>query len=125
MNWGKYFTEDEFKCSHTGNCKMNQDFVDKLNLLREVFGKPLIITSGYRDPTHPIEAAKKFGPGAHTTGKAVDISISRESAYKLLRLSLDFGFTGIGINQKGSARFLHIDQLENKPNQPRPTIWSY
>ena len=59
MNYGKYFKESEFVCSHTGNVAMQQSFVDQLNVLRETYGKPLRITSGYRDPTHPIEAKKK------------------------------------------------------------------
>ena len=29
---------------------------------------------------------------------------------------------GIGVNQKGNARFLHIDVKEDSP---RPNIWSY
>ena len=35
------------------------------------------------------------------------------------------GFTGIGVNQKGGARFLHLDTIESSPARPRPTIWSY
>ena len=34
-------------------------------------------------------------------------------------------FTGVGINQKGSSRFIHLDQLHEKDGYPRPTIWSY
>jgi hypothetical protein len=29
IDWGKYFTEEEFKCSHTGKCDMDQDFIDR------------------------------------------------------------------------------------------------
>ena len=62
MNYGKYFKESEFVCSHTGNVAMQQPFLDQLNVLRETYGKPLRITSGYRDPTHPIEAKKRKPP---------------------------------------------------------------
>jgi len=124
MNFGKYFSEDELKCSHTGFCNMQQSFLDQLNILRETFGKPLTITSGFRDVTHPIEARKKT-PGAHTTGQAVDIAVSREDAYKLLLIALNSGYTGIGINQKGNGRFIHLDTLVTTNSRPRPTIWSY
>ena len=87
MNYGKYFKESEFVCSHTGEVKMDQSFLDLLNALRETYGKPLRITSGYRHPTHPIEARKK-NPGAHTTGKAVDIAVNRGDAYKFLLIAL-------------------------------------
>ena len=126
MDWNTstYFSQYEFKCSHTGKCDMNPEFIDKLNDLRMAFGKPMTITSGFRDATHPIEA-KKNTPGAHTTGQAADIAVSREDAFHLLSLALSKGFTGIGIQQKGSGRFIHLDTLKNSPERPRPTIWSY
>ena len=125
FDWGKYFTRSEFECSHTHTCEMDQEFIDRLNKLREEFGKPLSINSGYRSPKHPIEYVKKT-PGAHASGKACDIGVSRQDALKLLELAMKLKFTGFGINQKGSGgRFLHLDTLENSSARPRPTIWSY
>ena len=102
MDWNTsaYFNQHEFTCSHTGKCDMDSNFINKLNELRVAFGKPMRITSGFRDVTHPIEA-KKSSPGAHTTGQAADIAVSREDAFDLLSLALTRGFTGIGIQQKG------------------------
>lgn len=124
FNWGKYFTRSEFECSHSHTCEMDQEFINRLNKLREEFGKPLIINSGYRSPEHPIEYIKK-SPGAHTSGKACDINIARREALKLLKLAIKLEFTGFGINQKGDNRFLHLDTLESSSERPRPTIWSY
>lgn len=127
MDWNlsTYFTKYEFKCSHTGECDMDPEFIRKLNELRTAFGKPMKITSGYRHATHPIERKKKT-PGAHTTGQAADIAVSRQDAFHLLRIALNTGvFNGIGIQQKGSGRFIHLDTIENSPSRPRPTIWSY
>lgn len=127
MDWNlsTYFTQYEFKCSHTGECDMDPEFIRKLNELRTAFGKPMKITSGYRHATHPIERKKKT-PGAHTTGQAADIAVSRQDAFHLLRIALNTGvFNGIGIQQKGSGRFIHLDTIENSPSRPRPTIWSY
>jgi zinc D-Ala-D-Ala carboxypeptidase len=128
VDWknSKYFKATEFICSHTGTEKMDQNFIDKLNNLREAYGKPMTISSGYRDATHPVEAAKKDPTaGAHVSGKASDILIDRADAFKLLSLAFVVGFTGIGVNQKGGARFLHLDTIESSPARPRPTIWSY
>ena len=128
VDWGKskYFKASEFTCSHTGTEKMDQDFIDKLNKLRDTYNKPITISSGYRDSTHPVEAMKKDPKGgAHVSGKAADILIERKNAFELLSLALLIGFTGIGVNQKGGARFLHLDTLENSPTRPRPTMWSY
>ena len=124
FHWGKYFNRGEFECSHTHTCEMDQEFIDQLNILREEFGKPLTINSGYRSPEHPIEYVKQT-PGAHASGKACDISIARGDALKLIEIALKLGFTGFGINQKGSSRFIHLDTLESTKDRPRPTIWSY
>ena len=127
VDWdkSKYFKESEFVCSHTGKYEMESEFIARLNQLRNAYGKPLTISSGFRDPTHPVEAKKKGKGGSHTTGQAADILVSREEAYILLLLAFDLKFTGIGVNQKGGARFLHLDILKNSPTRPRPTIWSY
>ena len=50
MDWTKYpnFTEEEFKCKHCGKAEMNAAFMGKLQHLRNAYGKPMTITSGYR-----------------------------------------------------------------------------
>lgn len=125
MDWSRWpnFSESEFRCSHTGKCRMHAGFMDRLQQLRTRYGRPMVITSGYRDASHPIEA-RKASPGAHATGRAADIAVDRGDAYALLKLALELGFTGIGINQKGSGRFIHLDDLQGGDHL-RPTIWSY
>ena len=124
IEWGKYFSKKEFQCSTTGDCKMEQDFIDKMNQLREMFGKPIVITSGYRSALHPAEA-KKATPGVHNEGVAADVAVSREDAYKLLLIAFQIGFTGIGVQQKGVGRFIHLDTSTGSSRSPRPTVWSY
>jgi uncharacterized protein YcbK (DUF882 family) len=119
------FTKSEFDCKHSGKNEMQHSFMSKLQSLRTAYGKPMKITSGFRDFTHPIEAKKSRKNGAHPTGKACDISISRKEAYQLLKLAVELGFTGIGFKQKGSGRFIHLDTIEDNDLQPRPSIWSY
>ena len=119
------FSKEEFDCKHTGNNEMKHSFMSKLQALRTAYGKPMSISSGYRDYSHPVESKKKRKNGAHPTGLAVDIVIARKEAYTLLKLALELGFTGIGIKQSGSSRFIHLDTIEESPSQPRPTIWSY
>jgi zinc D-Ala-D-Ala carboxypeptidase len=123
MDWSRYpnFKADEFKCSHCGDNEIKEELLDKLQALRSRYGKPMRITSGYRCPRHPIEAAKS-APGPHSSGLACDVGVEGADAHKLLGLALDAGFKGIGVQQKGTGRFLHLD-LVNSPN--RPTVWSY
>jgi zinc D-Ala-D-Ala carboxypeptidase len=122
MNWREYpnFSAREFRCSFTGKLEMKPDFMALLQRLRTEYGKPMVISSGYRHPTHPIEAAKA-APGAHSSGQAADVQVAiGEPTYELVRLALALGFTGIGISQKaGRPRFVHLDTL------PRKAIWSY
>ena len=96
----------------------------KLQDLRDSFGKPMRVTSGYRCPDHPIEA-RKDKVGAHAHGRAVDIAVRGPDAYALIMLAMRQGWQGIGVQQKGDVRFIHLDDLTAKEGWPRPTIWSY
>ena len=119
------FSFEEMRCSETGECAMDEGFMDNLQILRNELGRPLTITSGYRSPRHSIEAAKA-APGTHAMGRAVDIACAGVKALEILREALAVGFTGIGVKQKGIDRFLHLDDLRpGEHTAPRPTIWSY
>jgi uncharacterized protein YcbK (DUF882 family) len=100
---------------------MKHDFMLRLQALRTAWGKPLVVNSGYRHPTHPIEAAKRNGPGAHSTGQAVDIFMpAGRDSRRFVKLALELEFSGIGVSQRdGRPRFIHLDTL------PREAIWSY
>lgn len=125
MNWDEFpnFSEGEFKCSHTGKCHMDEIFMRKLQDLRVDCGFPFVITSGYRDKTHPIEAAKRKG-GEHTLGKAADIALSGKNVIVLLALAHKHQFTRYGIKQKGEGRFIHLGTA--RPSEGfNQTTWSY
>ena len=120
----KYFTNAELACSHCQESKMDSNFMEMIEDLREELGFPFIVTSAYRCPQHPVEARKKLS-GAHSTGQAIDLAVKGEDAYRLLSGALRAGFTGIGVNQKGNSRFVHLDNIESSEARPRPWIWSY
>ena len=122
-----HFSFDEMKCKHSGLCDMDEGFMDKLEELRVVSNFGIAVTSGFRDTSHPVEQKKERPSGAHTTGKAVDLAVSRKKAYIVLREAMRLGFTGIGVKQQGDARFLHLDTIGDQDNfhVPRPTLWSY
>tara|TARA_R110000868_G_scaffold140558_2_gene356312 strand:- start:929 stop:1294 length:366 start_codon:yes stop_codon:yes gene_type:complete len=119
-----YFSEDELKCSHTGESKMDEEFMVKINTIRKVCDFPFTVTSAYRHPTHPIEA-RKAKPGSHASGRAIDIAVRNEKAHKLIEVALANGITGIGVAQKGGSRFIHLDDLDAASGYSRPTVWSY
>ena len=95
---------------------MEQDFLDKLDALREHCGFPFVITSGYRSPSHPIEALKEI-PGTHAQGIAADIKMTNSAhRYSLIKAALEHGFTGIGV----AGTFIHVDTRGTVP-----VIWTY
>ena len=117
-----YFSQDELRCKcGCGEYKFDDEALDKLNSIRRDFGRPITVTSGYRCRKHPIEAVKAT-PGAHTEGKAVDLAVDRADALKLLKIALRHEVQRVGVNQKGSSRFIHLDWSTDLPS---PTIWSY
>jgi len=124
-DWGRYhpeFQESEFRCSHTGLCDMQVEFMDVLHAIRIEFDKPMVISSGYRHPTHPIEARKNT-TGEHTMGTCADVKIRGPEALDLIAIALRHGITRFGIQQKGDVRFLHLGI--GGGSLPNPALWSY
>lgn len=128
MPW-KHFDRNEFACRGSNCCGgqnlIEDSFIDLLDELREACGFALPVNSGYRCSVHN-QAVSTTGPnGPHTKGRAADLRVDRKRAHRVLELALPMGFTGIGLNQKGDARFIHLDDLPDAPGQPRSVIWSY
>jgi zinc D-Ala-D-Ala carboxypeptidase len=48
-----------------------------------------------------------------------------DKAVKLIKVAFEFGITGIGVQQKGGSRFIHLDDLRLEDGFARPNIWSY
>jgi uncharacterized protein YcbK (DUF882 family) len=128
IDWRKvdHFQAGEFACRcGCGLEGIQPALVFKLDELREAYGKPLIITSGYRCQHHNMSVSTTGPTGPHTTGLAADIGVSGRDAVVVLRLALQAGFTGIGVQQKNGGRFLHLDLIPDSFGAKRPWIWSY
>jgi len=112
----RYFKLSDFDCQETGNNEMSEEFLEKLDDLRHVCGFPFIITSGYRDPSHSIEA-RKAKAGTHARGIASDIRINNgNEAYQIIKHAQSMGFNGIGV----AKSFIHVDIRKGMP-----VLWSY
>ena len=115
----KDFRKAEFKCRcRRADCTApgpDPDFLIKLQRLRDLWGKPLVITSGSRCKSWN---AKVLGSpvSQHLLGKAVDIRLdSPEDGPKLQALAEKVGMGGIGL---GSI-FIHVD------SGPSGRRWTY
>ncbi len=112
----RYFKLSDFDCQETGNNEMSEEFLEKLDDLRHLCGFPFIITSGYRDPSHSIEA-RKAKAGTHARGIASDIRINNgNEAYQIIKHAQSMGFNGIGV----AKSFIHVDIRKGMP-----VVWSY
>jgi uncharacterized protein YcbK (DUF882 family) len=103
------------------------NFLDRLQMLRAMYGKPMIVTSAYRSPEHNARVSSTGRDGPHTTGRAVDVLVMGGDALALVALAVECGFTGVGLSQKGNhgSRFVHLDDLPQTATRPRPWVWTY
>jgi uncharacterized protein YcbK (DUF882 family) len=127
MDWSKYapyFTAEEFRCKHTGKDGMTQEYMDIMLAIRIEYGKSLIVTSGYRHESHPLER-KKVATGEHPRGTAGDYRVRGGDAINLISIAIRHGINRIGIQQKGphESRFVHLGI--GGEGLPSPAIWSY
>lgn len=119
----KYFSNKEAGLTEGRYEQLNPDLLDKLNELRDLYGKPITITSSYRGPEHPIEAAKPNGPGVHSLGVAVDIaSVGGTTTLELVRAAVAVGFERLGVSRK--KNFIHLD-IADKTHGRTKSIWVY
>ena len=121
--WTPYFVPREFQCKHCGKLLVETELMDKLVLIRITYAAPMLVASGHRCAEYNVQVSTTGPNGPHTLG-AVDLSVRGVEAHRLLSAALQHGMRGIGVQQKGSARFLHLDMLTDAAH-PRPWVWSY
>ena len=102
----EHFRLDEFESSDTKEAKVDEELVEKLELLRAELGnQPLIINSAYRTPEHN-KAIGGAENSLHMTGKAVDIAkVDDYDIDEMANIAEEVGFDGIGRYSWG----IHVD----------------
>ena len=114
-----YFKETEFVMGKEIVYKyMQQDFINKLEMLRDLLGLPIVITSSYRTEEYCLRKKIKYSAGSqHNIGNAVDIDLMRYTGserVKLIQLATSLGLT-VGLAKK----FVHLD------NRAEQTMFGY
>lgn len=126
VDWSAYpnFSAHEFacRCGHCdGAADMSPDLLERLQRMREMLGRRMIVLSGYRCPQHPVEA-KKQRPGSHAAGMAADIAASTGiERFSLVKAGIDVGMVGVGVSQS----FVHLDVGHPSESVGRPAVWIY
>ena len=125
----EFFKDHELTCKHCGAQGFKAQTLDKLNQLRRLYQKPIVVSSAYRCPESNIAGGYTQ---THSTGQAVDIVCNGSEAFELVRLAVMCKFTGIGVSQRnGKERFIHLDDLLDvqvkrlNGSAKRPAMWSY
>lgn len=107
MQLTKNFDSSEFACK-CGKCdggKMSPIFMDTLQAMRNLYAKPMVISSGFRCPTYNSVVGGKPDSN-HMKGIAADITYTNSmEGYNLLKIAFHVGFTGVGVG----GGFIHVD----------------
>lgn len=112
----KNFKAREFdcKCAACEQTAVDEKLVEYLQKIRDHFGVPVTITSGYRCPLHNAEvggAAKS----KHCDGCATDIKVKGVEPATLAAFAESIGILGIGLyDTDEDGHFVHIDVRTEK-----------
>lgn len=106
------FKSTEFDCKCNGYCKktiIDSQLVTYLQLIRNHFGKPITINSGYRCAKHNRAVGGSSG-SKHTKGAAADIVVRGVEPKEVAKYCEAIGIKGIGLY----STFVHIDTRSKK-----------
>lgn len=113
-----YFKTSEFTCKCCGKTIVSGYLIHLLNNIREAFGKPIVVNSGYRCKKHNKKVGSKDN-SAHRRGTAADIKCDNSiDRFKIIRLAYEVGFKRMGLE----GRFLHLDV---DTELPQNVFWTY
>lgn len=91
--------------------KMLVPFLEKLDKLRELFGKPIVITSSYRSPEYNAKIGGSIN-SQHCLGNAVDIRKYNYTESDIIRLAFYCGMLGLTYGIENDC--IHIDNRDNQ-----------
>lgn len=111
------FSAREFACNHCRTLLIDEELVKKLQELRNIINKPIVITSAYRCPTHN----KNIGGSSkslHMQGKAIDFVLGRTDtkAIDIFNISKNI-FNRVGLyqsNNNPNSAYMHVDNDPSK-----------
>ena len=100
-----HFKLREFQCRCCGLVKLSPRLLQMLEELREKAGIPLVVTSGYRCPTHNRRVGG-VPRSLHLDGCAADILAAPEAQKRLFVMAKSIGFSQAICG--GYKKYLHL-----------------
>ena len=111
----EHFDDSEFRCKCGCNgCIINVPFVGRLEQLRTALNaKSIVISSGYRCPTHSVRVGGSSND-AHVLGFAADVIAYKQdgtpySSVTVAKEAEKIGFGGIGLIDNN---YVHVDSRD-------------
>jgi len=123
----KNFSKLEVQCPcGCGADKISPVLIKKLQKVRDIIGRPIIITSGVRCEFYnaSIKASmnSSYIPDDYGIGNAVDIAcLNSKDRYELVEVAQKF-FKRIGISGGSYGGFIHLDVDRSKVQE---VMWFY
>lgn len=114
-NLSANFRKAEFacKCSRCSTVTVDMELVDILQQIRDHFGKPVNINSGYRCEAHNAEVGGASG-SHHTKGMAADIRVEGVAPREVAKYAESIGVKRIGLYEGDEGEFVHIGSGSTK-----------
>ena len=107
----------EFSCHGNGCCTttlIDDQLIAYVQKIRDHFGKPITVTSGYRCPVHNRNVGGATG-SRHSKGQAADIVVQGVAPKLVAQYAESIGIKGIGLYETSKdGYFTHIDTRTNK-----------
>ena len=97
---------------------MDPKLLDMIDEAREIYGKPIRVTSGYRTESHNAKVGG-VSSSSHLKGLAIDVAcVKSDDRFEMLTALLKVGFNRIGV----ASTFIHVDIDKDKSQN---VIWTY
>ena len=117
MNISRYLLRSEYECACCGELPPDfdiypyEEFFDVFDDIREEWGKPIKINSGYRCPVHNASLSGSSPISAHLFGLALDCDCADNMEVEQLFTLIDDMYPELRIKKyTGGSTFVHIDQ---------------
>ena len=128
MYYTNNFSYNEFvghSPSTEGIMVMRQDFMDRLQKLRDYVGKSIYVSHGLRSWYEQFYGIcggylKKYYESEHQFGNAADIYLMSKSIESMIELAVGavlIGFKRIGFYPNTYSKFIHVDMGIPKPSE--------
>ena len=104
------------------NCdkrSVNQSTLDRAQVVRDILGHGLTVTSGGRCPEH-LNEIHRVTPADHQKGNGIDLKANGSTRGNIVQAGLKAGFNAIGV----AKTFVHLGYRSELP-KGHLTMWTY